>query len=513
MMIRGRADPLTAHSQSSSQIKRKQRRRTADGDTQLCSTALQLLFSCSLHEDLTGKTKTCVAVQFLASRKGAAPTIQDWPEESNPSLIAYQQPRSVRQEYTMILRQARQRHHFWRQHFQHSHFPYRSTHCSTRLLPVSRRSTVIITQQQLDLQQRLQHRRPHCRCCSFPASSIRSDFSTAAAAAGARHVDNNDNLEDPSKHASYQRTSLQLDFFGEPVTFLLPEHSHDDSIKYRRIVQDHAMAALDGFLLAVVSKGRSCTGGGEELGLDVQSHHSAALSWSQLLPYAAAWNSPAKDANDDANDNRNDNTGGGSRHRQQQRQLRISAPMLAVVSVAPVLAQAGVAYVKHLDSMLVPNRNKKRKDNSDASGATPQIQLYEMARAAVKLKNDDRLNLRERFHLQALELLLDDRHQTALSKLMQLLRQCPGDALALSLAMDVAQTLGDKDAAVRYVQYQIVPASNGLCAPNGRYLFLVAYSLVLIERLGQCLRIGTNAGEGSFVQQYRDMPWRRLLWR
>lgn len=46
-------------------------------------------------------------------------------------------------------------------------------------------------------------------------------------------------------------TTAELDFFGEPVTFRGSKK------------RTNAMAAYDGFLLCVVSKGRSTTGGGD----------------------------------------------------------------------------------------------------------------------------------------------------------------------------------------------------------------------------------------------------------
>lgn len=119
--------------------------------------------------------------------------------------------------------------------------------------------------------------------------------------------------------------------------------------------------------------------------------------------------------------------------------------MLAVVAVAPLLAQAGVAYVKHLDTLLI-------KANPGARGL-PKMSLMEIAETAVScLDDDDKKNAleeRERLHLQALQCLLDDEHQTALVSLLKVLRSCPGDLLALSLAMDLAFTVGDKASALR----------------------------------------------------------------
>ena len=73
--------------------------------------------------------------------------------------------------------------------------------------------------------------------------------------------------------------------------------------------------------------------------------------------------------------------------------------------------------------------------------------MLDIARAAVANKDEPHLHQRERWHLQALECLLRHEHKRALLILLKILRNCPGDVLALSLAMDIAHVLGDKDAA------------------------------------------------------------------
>ncbi|GKY97570.1 hypothetical protein MPSEU_000715300 [Mayamaea pseudoterrestris] len=211
-----------------------------------------------------------------------------------------------------------------------------------------------------------------------------------------------DTSRDPVSH------QIQLDFFGEPVTFLSASSTDHTT---------NAMAALDGFLLAVVSKGKTCTDGGEEAGLHIKSIHSAAVSWAELLRHATTWSGEPSVANGKA------------------------APLLAHVAVAPILAGAGVAYVKHLDSLL--------SHAKPAAPGLPVIQMIDLAASAVARKDDDCLNRRERLHLEALEALLQDDHSTALAIILRILRLCPGDTLALSLAMDLSQTTGDKDAALR----------------------------------------------------------------
>jgi hypothetical protein len=238
---------------------------------------------------------------------------------------------------------------------------------------------------------------------------------------------------DERSHDSARKwTHMELDFFGEPVTFVDTSENTPST--------SNAMAALDGFLLCVVSKGKTCTGGGEEGGLEVKSAHSAALAWADALRHAAVWNpSSATPTSEEAT-------------KADSNVVHKAAPMLVVVTVAPVLAQAGVAYVKHLDTLL--------KHTKARVPGLPNIQMYDLALQAVaRLNQDDdsdetdvkQLNQRERMHLTALKYLLLNEYPTALATYLRILRSCPGDALALSLAMDLCWTLGDKQSALRYV--------------------------------------------------------------
>jgi hypothetical protein len=59
------------------------------------------------------------------------------------------------------------------------------------------------------------------------------------------------------------------------------------------------------------------------------------------------------------------------------------------------------------------------------------------------------LSPRERWHLHALHQLLQNNHREAMGAYLRLLELFPGDLLALSLALDVAYTLGDADLALR----------------------------------------------------------------
>lgn len=229
-----------------------------------------------------------------------------------------------------------------------------------------------------------------------------------------RHFSESISKEKWEKHETVKKENsqekigrLELDFFGEPVTFV--ETSSSDNITNKKFITN-AMAALDGFLLAAVSKGLSCSDGGDEGGIEVRSAHAAAVSWAELLRYAVVWN--------DSNISNK------------------SCPMLAVVAIAPVLVQTGNPYIKHLDTLL--------KQTKPPAAGLPIIQMYELAKTAAICKDDNHLNPRERMHLQALHYLLENEYPTALAIYVRLLRSCPGDALALSLTMDLCQTLGDK---------------------------------------------------------------------
>lgn len=196
---------------------------------------------------------------------------------------------------------------------------------------------------------------------------------------------------------------LRTDFFGEPITFLVPGENTDIGI---------AVNAMDEFIVAVTSKGNSCSGGGDEEGLSTKAAHSTALVWAELLRHAAVYHS--------------------------------SAPMLAAAAVGPVLAQANVSYLCTLDSLL------KQVD----AQVPVMVNMLGMARTAAAMKDDEQLTPRERQHLKALHHMLRHERRQALETLLELLMQAPGDGLALSLAIDLANAIGDRGAAFRYVLYE-----------------------------------------------------------
>lgn len=198
--------------------------------------------------------------------------------------------------------------------------------------------------------------------------------------------------------------SVRADFWGEPVTFTsttIPAGGAGDV--------ETAVSAMDNFSIAALTKGGSCSGGGDDEGVPTMAAHSVAITWAECLRQAALWHE--------------------------------SAPMLAVTAVGPILIQTNVGYLQTLDSLLA---------QAD-SGIQASVSLLSMAQTAVAMKDDVRLTFREKAHLKALYHMLRHERRPALDILLKLLQQAPGDALALCLAIDLANVVGDRKAALRYV--------------------------------------------------------------
>jgi hypothetical protein len=245
---------------------------------------------------------------------------------------------------------------------------------------------------------------------------------------------------------------IHFDFFGEPVTFFGIDSKDDIST---------VVASLDVFEIGVATKGKAFTGGGEEHGMNIQAAHSAALAWLELLRHASLLNQGPK-----------------------------CAPMIAYVATAPMLAQTGVGYLKYIDSLL-------SQVNSGVDGLPP-IQMFDLAKTAVAAKDNEFLNPREKSHLLALDCMLRQDHKRALIVLLRLLEICPGDGVALSIALDLAHTVGDPHAALRYVLY---------CVRRLNILFHFFGALIAFvihprrsERLDLWRHTGTNGGVVSFGQ-------------
>jgi len=213
------------------------------------------------------------------------------------------------------------------------------------------------------------------------------------------------------------------DFFGESVTFIHPVKAidHDDGSS-----KNEAIEALDSFQLGIITRGKTCFEGGDSEGDSIQASHSAAIVWANILRQAFAFNGPDS---------------------------RSLCPMLTVAAVAPLLCQTGVDYVRYLDRCIM---SSSRSNNFNVSSST-DILILPMAQRAVQqlhsssvvAQTPNLLSNREILHLEALNELLQNRHQDALSKYLHILSLHPGDVLALALAMDVAYVVGKPVMALR----------------------------------------------------------------
>jgi hypothetical protein len=232
-----------------------------------------------------------------------------------------------------------------------------------------------------------------------------------------------------------------------------------------------AVSSFDGTSLCIISRGSAnLHSGNDASGPDVQAYHASSLAWSELLRHAKEW------------DSNNNNVVVVGREQEAQQLVSSSittAPMLVVATVAPVLAQGGSHYVRKIDDLLC---STTICDDDLYSSSSPPS-LLTMAHNAVSYRDAvlvpsqvtaalDIANLpgvqqqssdlqqqspvlhhlltpRERWHLHALNQLLNDNHRLAMGAYLRLLELYPGDLLGLSLALDVAYTLGDTSAALR----------------------------------------------------------------
>ena len=231
--------------------------------------------------------------------------------------------------------------------------------------------------------------------------------------------------------------SRQSDFFGEAITFVkdidesritcidksIQEVSFKEGTNSNQNANmAKAVESFDGMALCIISRGASnIHTGNDGDGPDAKAMHSSAMAWSELLRCANEWNG----------------------------NVQCTSPMLAVAAVAPLLAQGGKDYVHRIDKLLSVTRN--------TTGTPPS--LWKIANNAASFRDafisasdddDDATPLltpRERFHLHALSMLIQNNHRCAMGAYVRLLELYPGDLLGLSLALDVAYSLGDGEAA------------------------------------------------------------------
>lgn len=191
-----------------------------------------------------------------------------------------------------------------------------------------------------------------------------------------------------------------MDFFGEPISFLKHESSS--------IMPTETLLAFDAHLIQIISKGRAYNDGGDEFGIRIKAAHSSAITWADLIRHCLRWTERDADG-----------------------VLKSHSPMLIVAAFSPLLTNSGVSYLKKIDT----------------DDLNLEFSFVELIGAAVAMRKCDALLARERNHLQALHYLMNNEPDKALATLCKLLEQCPGDALALSLIMDLSYYLSDNAAA------------------------------------------------------------------
>ena len=214
----------------------------------------------------------------------------------------------------------------------------------------------------------------------------------------------------------------ESDFFGEPVTFLNNEKKNNDPKNDLNVTHDKTdrnrdtniqklMSLHDEYLLGVLSRGKSCSGGGGDEGIEVQSAHSMAMVFAPYL----------------------------SMLQNYQQQHKKTVPRLVVSAVMPILVNAGVQYLQKIDNLF-------------RHTTTPEVQLLEMANDAISILNEPTLSKQitppEMLHLEALQYMVNDQQMEALNKLLVLLTRSPGDALAIHCALELSFTLGSKSSAL-----------------------------------------------------------------
>lgn len=235
------------------------------------------------------------------------------------------------------------------------------------------------------------------------------------------------------------KTSM-MDFFGEPVTFFIRQR--DDDVVEKKLTIDNVnvtMTYLDSYILSVISRGKLARGGGDDQGLAAKAAHSSAIAISDLIHAAHDWCYRVH-------------------HTGEKNEVRCDSPMLVASLLSPLLVSVGAAYVHELDKEYL-----SRAFLSNNRGYSKVIPLMDIGFSAVKILGEStwkdcssvcrsiELFPREIMHLYALKSLMYDDVQSALIVYTKLLEQCPGDALALSVIIDLARMVGNSEAALRFV--------------------------------------------------------------
>jgi len=308
------------------------------------------------------------------------------------------------------------------------------------------------------------------KCC-FLRGGVRlgssSNTGTGSSAIGEEVEDGSSNAAAATtirRGNSEMRSICVEDFFGERVTFFLqspptagPEEVATADAKKPDLQRiNDAIQALDTFQLSVITRGKSnFSEGGDSDGDSVQASHASAVAWVDLLIQALAFHKSSSTTHSTSTTN-NNNTNTSSTN-------FLACPMLTVVAVAPLLCQTGVQYVKYLDKCLratIPSSSTTGSEFSFLLMVQHTLQQLQYCNHNNNNDNNNNNNNqllllsslvspREKLHLEALHLLMQDRHRDALSVYLKLLTLHPGDILALTLAIDVAYVIGESKLALR----------------------------------------------------------------
>ncbi|KAL7521858.1 hypothetical protein ACHAWX_006546 [Stephanocyclus meneghinianus] len=235
--------------------------------------------------------------------------------------------------------------------------------------------------------------------------------------------------------ASYIQSNVQsTDVLIQKIDSSNPSNSHKPQSSSHPNISD-VTSSFDNMCLCIISKGSAnIHNGNDGEGPQLRAMHASAMAWADLLTHSSQWNCATKSQN-----------------------VVNVAPMLAVAAVAPVVAQGGVHYLQRIDGLLAASSFAESKryatsllDMAHYAADFRDVFVYSRNNHGATLGSPvPILSPRERWHLHALHQLLHNNHRDAMGAYLRLLELFPGDLLALSLALDVAYTLGDADMALR----------------------------------------------------------------
>jgi len=261
----------------------------------------------------------------------------------------------------------------------------------------------------------------HAGSCAPNNQSIRTYYHLE----DKHRISHNGNEFVPSKNNN--EMNQEMDFFDEPVTFILNKNTPNNSKNAQTAPSiQESMLSLDTFTLQYISRGKAYNEGGNEFGITEQASHSAAIPWSDLFRHLAHYCYKEEELCSETS--------------QRKKVWKCQVPMMACTALSPILALGGVSYLHHLDQSYFKSIN---------------VSFITMAKAAIssvcmeETHNTQKISIREMYHLRTLHFLLQNEHSKALHTLSKLLEKCPGDTFGLTLALDIASVLNDRQTAFR----------------------------------------------------------------